>query len=99
MDFIEGFPTSRGKNIILVMVDQLTKYGHFVPLAHPFITITIPKSSLTRSISYVGLLNRLCLTETNLYQHNLVGVVQAHGNSSMKTKPKMSTAYYPQTDG
>ena len=36
MDFIEGLPTSRGKDTIFVVVDGLIKYAHFLPLAHSF---------------------------------------------------------------
>jgi hypothetical protein len=36
MDFIEGMPKSANKNSILVLMDKLTKYYHFISLLHPF---------------------------------------------------------------
>lgn len=36
MDFIEGLPQSNGYDGILVVVDRLTKYAHFVPMVHPY---------------------------------------------------------------
>ncbi|XP_035546571.1 uncharacterized protein LOC118348625 [Juglans regia] len=36
MDFIVGLPSSNGLTVILTVVDRLTKFGHFFPLAHPY---------------------------------------------------------------
>ncbi|KAK4391489.1 Retrovirus-related Pol polyprotein from transposon.6 [Sesamum angolense] len=43
MDFIEGLPKSDGKDAILVFVDRLTKYSHFIAIKHPYTAISIAK--------------------------------------------------------
>ena len=44
MDFIIGLPKSEGKNVIMVVVDRLTKYPHFCALYHPL------KSSIVATV-------------------------------------------------
>ena len=41
MYFIIGIPRSEGKNVIMVVVDRLTKYAHFCPLSNHFNASTI----------------------------------------------------------
>ncbi|XP_019266920.1 PREDICTED: uncharacterized protein LOC109244312 [Nicotiana attenuata] len=41
MDFIDGLPKSKGKTTILVMVDRLTKYGHFIAISHPYTATSV----------------------------------------------------------
>ena len=36
LDFIGGLPKANGMDMILVIVDRLTKYARFVGLAHPY---------------------------------------------------------------
>ena len=36
MDFTTGLPKSKGKSVIMVVVDRITKYAHFCALSHPF---------------------------------------------------------------
>jgi hypothetical protein len=36
LDFIEGLHLSQGVSVIMVVVDRLSKYAHFLPIAHPF---------------------------------------------------------------
>lgn len=55
LDFIEGLPQSNRYNTILVVIDKFTKYGHFIPLAHPFTALQIAQVYLANIYKLHGL--------------------------------------------
>ena len=63
MDFIEALPDSQGYNTVLVVIDRLSKVGHFLALTHPFTAKQVSQpsrwlsSSLTIFSNYMGFQN------------------------------------------
>lgn len=52
---MEGLPKLEGKDVILVVVDRLTKFGHFLSLAHPFTTPKVARRLLDSVVKLHGL--------------------------------------------
>jgi hypothetical protein len=46
MDFIGGLPKSEGKDVILVILDKLTKYYHLIALSHPYTASSVDERFL-----------------------------------------------------
>lgn len=55
LDFIEGLPKSKAFDIILVVIDKLTKYAHFIGLAHPYTTLTVAQAFLANIYKLHGM--------------------------------------------
>ena len=101
MDFIVKLPNSKDPvtnndyDSILVMVDRLTKYSHFVPCNE---TITAPQLGslvLDRLVRYHGIPTTFITDRDKLFTSNYWKTLV----SAMGIRHKLSTAFHPQTDG
>ncbi|KAL0324566.1 UNVERIFIED_CONTAM: Retrovirus-related Pol polyprotein from transposon [Sesamum calycinum] len=95
MDFIEGLPPSEGKDSILVIVDRLTKYSHFLPLKHPYTASSIAKTFFDNIYKLHGLPVSIVTVRDRVFTSRLWNELFSMAGVSLD----MSSAYHPQTDG
>ena len=55
MDFITGLLKSQGYDVILVVVDRLTKFVHFMPLSHPYTAAKVAQAFMIGVFKLHGL--------------------------------------------
>jgi hypothetical protein len=84
MDFIEGLPKSQGKDVILVAVDRLTKYAHFLALSHPYNVQKIADLFMNNIVKLHGLPASIISNKDIIFTSNLWKELFGSFNISLK---------------
>jgi hypothetical protein len=95
MDFVEGLPRSSGYNCILVVVDKLSRYAHFIPLSHPFTALQVAQAYMLHVYKLHGLPATIISNRDKVFTSNL----WCDLFRLSQTQLRMSSSYHPQTDG
>lgn len=95
LDFIDGLPLSSKFNCILVVVDKLTRYAHFIPLAHPFTAQIVAQSYMDHIFKLHGMPNAIISDRDKIF----TSVFWQQLFRLSGTQLQLITSYHPQTDG
>jgi len=94
-DFITKLPLAQGYDSILVVVDQLTKIVHFIPTTEKTSAEGLARLFRDNVWKLHGLPESIILDRGPQFAAGLMRVL----NQMLGIESKMSTAFYPQTDG
>ena len=94
MDFIDGVPKSHGYEVILVVVDRVRKYDHFIPLKNPYTTQSVAKVFMDVIVRLHGLPDNITSDRDVVFLSNFwQELFHIQG-----VQLNISAAYYPQSD-
>ena len=96
MDFIVGLPVIGGKHdLVLVVVDQLTKSGHFLPVRTDYSLDKLVELYIREIVRLHGIPISIILDRGPRFTSRFWGKLQ----EALDTRLNFSTTFHPQTDG
>lgn len=95
LDFVEGLPRSADKDCIMVVIDSLTKVGHFIALSHPYSATTVAQLFLDNIYRLHGMPQSIVSDRDKIFTSHFWKELF----TLMGTKLQLSTSYHPESDG
>ena len=95
MDFIDGLPKSQGKTVIMVVVDRLSKYAHFMALSHPYTSVEVAQTLMDNVFKLHGVPNSIVSDRDPVFLSHFWQALFAQ----LKTQLHLSSSYHQQING
>ena len=95
MDFIIGLPNSHGYSTIMVVIDRLSKFGHFIPLRADYNSRQVVEAFIANIVKLYGIPRTIVSNRDKVF-------ISSFWRQLFKlqgTTLAMSSSYHPQTDG
>ncbi|MCH90455.1 hypothetical protein A2U01_0011371, partial [Trifolium medium] len=95
MDFITGLPNSFGFTVIMVVIDRLTKYSHFMAQKTDYTSKSVAEAFMNQIVKLHGIPKSIVSDRDKVFTSSFwQNLFKLQGTSLA-----MSIAYHPQTDG
>jgi len=95
MDFVKGLPKFESKDVVLVVMDRLTKFVHFIPLSHPYTAVKVANLYLQHVLKLHGMPASIISDRDLVFtSHFWQELMRFQG-----VQLAMSSSYHPQSDG